>query len=63
VECGALWHLVLLLFGYDYTLHESGVEASVETNEQEGANNNARVWQLDSLRPVTLSDPLDILVR
>jgi hypothetical protein len=43
VENGCLWHLLLLLFGYDYTLHDSGVEANVETNEQEGLNNSARV--------------------
>jgi len=38
-----------MLFAYDYTLHESGVEASVESNEQEGANNSARVCDFSFL--------------
>lgn len=29
-----LWHLLLFLFNYDYTLDESGVEKSAETNQQ-----------------------------
>ena len=29
-----LWHLFLFLFQYDYTLDESGVDASDETNQQ-----------------------------
>ena len=33
-----LWHLMLFLFNNDYTLDESGVETSDETNQQEVAN-------------------------
>lgn len=35
---GALFHLLLTAFQYDYTLREGGVEASIETNQQEVAN-------------------------
>lgn len=31
---GALFHLLLTAFQYDYTLREGGVEASIETNQQ-----------------------------
>ena len=37
-QAGVLWHLMLFLFNYDYTLDESGVETSDETNQQEVAN-------------------------
>ncbi len=33
-QSGALWTLLQFLFKYDYTLSESGVEASAETNQQ-----------------------------
>ena len=33
-QCGVLWHLVLYLFNYDFTLEESGVEKCDETNQQ-----------------------------
>ena len=29
-----LWHLLLFMFNYDYTLEEGGVESSAETNQQ-----------------------------
>ena len=35
-QCGILWHLLLFLFNYDYTLEEAGVEKSEETNQQVG---------------------------
>lgn len=38
-----LWHLLVHLFNYDYTLEESGVQASQETNQQEVANNLAKL--------------------
>lgn len=34
LHAGALWHLFLFVFNYDYTLDESGVEASDESNQQ-----------------------------
>lgn len=34
LQAGVLWHLFLFLFKYDYTLDESGVDASDETNQQ-----------------------------
>ena len=33
-QCGVLWHLLLFLFNYDYTLEEGGVERSDQTNQQ-----------------------------
>ena len=38
-----LWHLLLFMFNYDYTLEEGGVESSAETNQQ---------VSLDVLHPV-----------
>ena len=43
MDAGVLWHLLQYLFQYDYTLTESGVQASVESNQQEVANFNAHV--------------------
>ena len=43
LHAGVLWHLVLFVFQYDYTLDEGGVETSDETNQQEVANNLARL--------------------
>ena len=34
MQSGVLWHLLLFIFKYDYTLAESGVETSAETNQQ-----------------------------
>lgn len=42
-QCGVLWHLLLYLFNYDYTLEEGGVEKSGESNQQEVSNNLARL--------------------
>jgi DnaJ family protein C protein 13 len=42
-QCGVLWPLLLYLFNYDFTLDESGVEKSDETNNQEVANNLAKL--------------------
>ena len=33
-QAGVLWHLLLFLFNYDFTLDEGGVEKSSETNQQ-----------------------------
>ena len=40
---GVLWHLLVYLFNYDYTLEESGVQTSQDTNQQEVANNLAKL--------------------
>eukprot|EP01064_Diplonema_japonicum_P030924 TRINITY_DN5388_c1_g1_i1.p1 TRINITY_DN5388_c1_g1~~TRINITY_DN5388_c1_g1_i1.p1 ORF type:complete len:2479 (+),score=758.14 TRINITY_DN5388_c1_g1_i1:52-7488(+) len=37
-HAGVLWHLLLFVFGYDYTLDEGGVEKDAETNIQELKN-------------------------
>lgn len=37
-KAGAMWPLLLYMFNYDYTLEESGVEKSQDTNQQEVAN-------------------------
>lgn len=42
-HAGVLWHLLVLLFNYDYTLEESGVQASQDTNQQEVANSLAKL--------------------
>ncbi|KPP77846.1 dnaJ-like subfamily C member 13-like, partial [Scleropages formosus] len=42
-HAGVLWHLLVPLFNYDYTLEESGIQKSQETNQQEVANGLARV--------------------
>ncbi|XP_047664694.1 dnaJ homolog subfamily C member 13 isoform X2 [Tachysurus fulvidraco] len=42
-QAGALWPLLLNLFSYDFTLEESGVQASQESNQQHVANNLAKL--------------------
>lgn len=42
-QAGVLWPLLLSLFSYDFTLEESGVQASQETNQQHVANNLAKL--------------------
>ena len=34
LQSGALWHLLLFMFSYDFTLEEGGVERSEEANQQ-----------------------------
>lgn len=34
LQAGILWHLLLFLFSYDYTLDEGGVSKSEESNQQ-----------------------------
>lgn len=41
-QAGFLWHALLLIFHYDYTLEESGVDADVDTNTQKEANQHAK---------------------
>lgn len=40
---GVLWSLLLFMFEYDYTLDESGVEVSDKSNQQQLANNLAKM--------------------
>ncbi|KAI0215551.1 DnaJ-like subfamily C member 13 [Lamellibrachia satsuma] len=49
-QCGVLWHLLLFLFKYDYTLEEGGVEKSDDTNQQEVANKLAKLAVRTSAR-------------
>ncbi|CAG05511.1 unnamed protein product [Tetraodon nigroviridis] len=42
-HAGVLWHLLVNLFNYDYTLEESGVQANQDTNQQEVANHLAKL--------------------
>ncbi|XP_033727987.1 dnaJ homolog subfamily C member 13-like [Pecten maximus] len=42
-QSGILWHLLLFLFNYDYTLEEGGVEKSDQSNQQEVSNQLARL--------------------
>ncbi|KAJ9449740.1 DnaJ-like protein subfamily C GRV2, partial [Diplonema papillatum] len=41
-KAGVLWHLLLFIFGYDYTLDEGGVDKSADTNVQELKNVQAK---------------------
>ncbi|XP_069681979.1 dnaJ homolog subfamily C member 13 isoform X2 [Periplaneta americana] len=43
LQAGALWHLLLFMFSYDFTLEEGGVERSEEANQQEVANKLAKL--------------------
>lgn len=42
-QAGVLWHLLASLFSYDYTLEESGVQASQDTNQQQVCNSLAKL--------------------
>ncbi|XP_077081132.1 dnaJ homolog subfamily C member 13 isoform X1 [Siphateles boraxobius] len=42
-QAGVLWHLLANLFCYDFTLEESGVQASQESNQQEVSNRLAKL--------------------
>ncbi|KAJ8336734.1 hypothetical protein SKAU_G00379540 [Synaphobranchus kaupii] len=42
-QAGVLWHLLVYLFNYDYTLEESGIQKSQETNQQEVCNSLAKL--------------------
>lgn len=41
-KAGVLWHLLLFLFRYDFTLEEGGVERSAESNQQVSAPRHSR---------------------
>ncbi len=43
LQAGALWHLLLFLFEYDYTLEEGGVAADEATSKQATANKLAKL--------------------
>ncbi|XP_078519995.1 dnaJ homolog subfamily C member 13 isoform X2 [Lissotriton helveticus] len=49
-HAGILWHLVAYPFNYDYTLEESGIQKSEDTNQQEVANSLARLSLLSLSR-------------
>lgn len=42
LKSGALWHLLLFMFNYDFTLDEGGVEKSEDANQQEVSNRLAK---------------------
>uniref|UniRef100_A0A8D2LVZ6 DnaJ heat shock protein family (Hsp40) member C13 n=1 Tax=Varanus komodoensis TaxID=61221 RepID=A0A8D2LVZ6_VARKO len=42
-QAGVLWHLLGYLFNYDYTLEESGIQKSEDSNQQEVANTLAKL--------------------
>ncbi|KAJ8268464.1 hypothetical protein COCON_G00136360 [Conger conger] len=42
-RAGVLWHLLVYLFNYDYTLEESGIQKSQDTNQQEVCNSLAKL--------------------
>lgn len=43
LQAGVLWHLLLRLFNYDYTMEEGAVEVDEKTNKQKFDNNNAKL--------------------
>ena len=43
LQAGVLWHLLIALFSYDFTLEEAGVEVSEESNNQILTNNFAKM--------------------
>ena len=43
LQAGCLWHLLIFLFDYDYTLEEGGVEAEEENSKQVVANKLAKL--------------------
>ena len=45
---GVMWHLLIYLFNYDFTLEEGGVRKSEESNQQEVANRLARLFEFES---------------
>ncbi|XP_035285629.1 dnaJ homolog subfamily C member 13-like isoform X1 [Anguilla anguilla] len=45
-QAGVLWHLLAYLFNYDYTLEESGIQKSQDTNQQEVCNSLAKLCLL-----------------
>lgn len=71
VKNGVLWSLLLFLFGYDFTLDESGVKTDETTNQQKSANNLARMSILsivalcgyDLKLILDESDPLNAAIR
>ncbi|XP_059584765.1 dnaJ homolog subfamily C member 13 isoform X1 [Alligator mississippiensis] len=42
-QAGVLWYLLGYLFNYDYTLEESGIQKSEDSNQQEVANSLAKL--------------------
>lgn len=42
LKAGALWHLLLFIFKYDFTLEEGGIEKNEDCNEQEISNRLAK---------------------
>lgn len=42
LKAGALWHLLLFIFKYDFTLEEGGIEKNEDCNEQEVSNRLAK---------------------
>ncbi|XP_068224403.1 dnaJ homolog subfamily C member 13-like [Palaemon carinicauda] len=43
LQAGVIWHLLLFLFSYDYTLDEGGVSKSEDSNQQEMCNRLAKL--------------------
>ncbi|KAK6624832.1 hypothetical protein RUM44_011696 [Polyplax serrata] len=68
LQSGCLWHLLLFMFNYDYTLEEGGVERVEEANQQEVANNLAKLAvyacaRMGGYLPDALASPKNELAR
>lgn len=60
LQAGCLWHLLIFLFDYDYTLEEGGVEAEEENSKQLVANKLAKLAVLACARLAGLIDQADL---
>ena len=56
LQAGCLWHLLIFLFDYDYTLEEGGVDAEEENSKQLVANKLAKLAVVACARLAGLID-------
>lgn len=46
LQAGALWHLLILLFDYDFTLDGDEIQHSEDSNKQEVSHSACGIWYL-----------------
>ena len=56
LQAGALWHLLILLFDYDFTLDEGGVQRSESSNKQEVSQTTLTISVLEMYFHLSTSD-------
>ncbi|RNF26400.1 dnaJ-like protein subfamily C member 13 isoform X2 [Trypanosoma conorhini] len=62
LKSGAIWHLLLFLFRYDYTLHENGLELQEEHHTQLFAN-RAAIYALQAIYALAGICPSDAYLQ